>query len=370
MKKVLICNYKVDIVSGAEKAIVDMLLPIKNDFNFVMFVPGRGKLSRFYEENGFKVYTRKLSNKRRKFPGLHLMHSIQFSKYLKKEKYDFIMCNTFFAANKIATAAKMSKIPMGIFVREYFDCKDKNYKRFLDTAKVIFAVSSDVKDSLSQYHSNIVVTHDYINTKFISTNLKADKSALPTNTNHKGLKIALIGRITPYKQQDLFIEAFDFVQEKIDDVEFYVIGEASEKEQYYKNNLINKSKGKNIHFLGNRNDVYNILPLFDISCMVSNREPFPRTILESQYLEVPVVSSNSGGALEMIKNYNTGLFFNVKEKKTEELATRIIELLENKELYNRIKKNAKVKLLETFASMIPIKNFKISLDKAMGEIIK
>lgn len=363
--KVLICNYKVDIVSGAEKAIVDMLLPIKNDFNFVMFVPGKGKLSSFYESKGFKVHIQNLSNKRRVLPGLHLLHSKKFSNYLKKEKYDFIMCNTFFAANKVATAARISNIPMGIFVREYFDCSNTHYKKYLSTAKVIFAVSQDVKNSLKEFHNNIVVTHDYIDVKSIKTSINSNNSLLPTNTNHEGKKIAIIGRVTPYKQQDLFVESFDFVQKQLKNVEFYIIGESSVKEKYYKDNLINISKNKNIHFLGNRNDVYDILPLFDVSCMVSNREPFPRTILESQYLKVPVVASNTGGALEMIKDFETGLFFDVKDKDPNKLAYKIIELLTNDILVNNIKDKAYNNLLDTFATYLPIQNFKDKLNESI-----
>lgn len=366
MKKILICNYKIDIVSGAEKAIVDMILPLKDEFDFTMFVPGEGSLSQFYREQGLKVVTKVLSNKRRKYPGLHLFHSYLFSKYLKKEKYDFVLCNTFFASNKIATAMSMTNIPFGIFVREYFNCNDKNYSRFLKTSDVIFAVSNDVKESLNEYHQNIVVTHDYINTKLINSKCVTN-DVLPSNSNHKYKKVVLIGRVTPYKQQDLFINAFNYVKEKYNNVEFYIVGESSKKETYWKNGLISKSKGLDIHFLGNRNDVYNILPLFDISCMVSNREPFPRTILESQYLKVPVVASNTGGALEMIEDNETGIFFDVINKDERILADKIVYLLENEQLLEKIKNNAYEKLLKTFATEQPLDNFKKMIESSIKD---
>ena len=368
MKKIIVCNYKIDIVSGAEKAIVDMLVPLKEYFNFVMYVPGEGKLSKFYENNGFIVHIQKLSNKRRKYPGLHLYHSIKFANYLKKEKFDFILCNTFFAANKVATAAKISKIPMGLFVREYFDCHDKNYKRYLNIAKVIFAVSEDVKNALKNFHQNILVTHDFIDIQMISSSIakNSKKISLPTNTNNQGPKIAIIGRITPYKQQDLFIKSFFFVKQAFPNIEYYIVGDSSPKEEYFKNTLIKESKNSNIHFLGNRNDVYSILSLFDITCMVSDREPFPRVILESQYLEIPVIASNTGGALEMIDDYQSGIFFNVKEKKPEILAEKIIELLKNKSLSDKIKINGKKNLLDTFATKKTIDNFRLCLEKNIG----
>jgi len=363
--KILICHSSNNIISGAERAILDMIRPLREKFEFVMFTPGDGPLSEFYREAGFEVYTQILSNKRRKYPGLHRLHSYKFARFLKKEKFDFILSNTFYAAQKVSTASRMTKIPLVIYVREYFDVNFPDYKLNLKIADKIFAVSEDVKNSLSHVHNNIVVVHDFIDTGVIGEVKKCMSNLLPSNTQHKGKKVALVGRITPYKQQDLFVYSFLFVQEKIPDVEYYVIGDSTPNETAYKEGLkarVKRYKNRyNIHFLVNRSDIYEIMTCFDLACMVSNRDPFPRTILEAQYFNVPVVASNSGGAMEMIDDDYSGYLFDVSNKDENVLAQRIIDALSPGSKAIRFAQKAKENLMKTFATLAPIENFEQQL---------
>jgi len=363
-RKILICHYVPHIISGAEKAILDMVLPLQNVFDFTMFVPSEGILAEFYRKQGLKVHVQKLSNKRRKFPGLHMFHSLLFKQYLKKNHYDLLLCNTFFAANKMTTVARLSKIPMAIFVREYIDLKLPIHKHYIESAVALFGVSQDVADYLKPAHKRVYTTHDFLDTVMISK-IDTTKKTLESS----GEKVALIGRITPYKQQDLFIQAFSYVQKKVPNVEFYIIGDAWGKEHAFKAELIEKAKeiSKNIIFLGNRNDVYELLPQFSVSCMVSDREPFPRTVLEAQYLKVPVVASNTGGVKEMIEDNVSGLFFDVVGKDPLLLAEKIVELLEDKNKAEAIANAAYKSLMNSFATQAPLDNFKNVLNDLIGE---
>jgi len=369
-KKILICHSSNHIISGAEKAILDMIRPLKDKFEFIMFTPGDGPLSALYRDEGFDVYTQVLSNKRRKYPGLHMFHSLKFASYLKKSNFDFILSNTFYAAQKVSTASRIAKVPLVIYVREYFDVNFPDYKLNLKIADKIFAVSQDVKDSLSHVHNNIVVTHDFIDTKVIGDIKEGDQTLLPSNTMHKGKKVALVGRITRYKQQDLFVESFPEVNKIFSEVEYYVIGDCTPNENPFKESLKAQaqlfSNGENIHFLGNRTDVYKIMPCFDLLCMVSDREPFPRTILEAQYFNVPVVASNSGGAKEMIIDNISGYLFDVSTKDANILASRIIDALNSDSERKKFAKQAKENLMQTFATLKPVDNFEKQLNEAVN----
>jgi len=364
-KRILICHYAPHVISGAERAMLDMVLPLQDVFDFTMFIPKEGKLSKFYRGQGLNVHVQSLSNKRRKFPGLQLFHSFLMAKYLKKNPCDLILCNTFFAAHKMIEVSRLTKIPMAIFVREYIDLNLPRHKYYMDNAVAMLGVSEDVAEYLKPAHKRVYTTHDFLDTQMIA---KTDTSK--KTLGEDGPKVTLIGRVTPYKQQDLFVEAFAQVQKKVSKVRFYIIGEASQKEQPYKNGLIERAKeiSENIIFLGNRNDVYELLPQFAVSCMVSDREPFPRTILESQFLKIPVVASFSGGAKEMIEDEKSGLFFDASEKDASLLAEKIIQVLEDNEKAKKMSEEAYLRLMNSFATQAPLDNFKKVLNELVGDV--
>lgn len=65
---------------------------------------------------------------------------------------------------------------------------------------------------------------------------------------------------------------------------------------------------KQVKLLGFRKDVSKILPLCDVTVMPSvKREGFPRAIVESMSLKVPVICSNVGGMPEIIEDQINGL---------------------------------------------------------------
>ncbi|MBG6236587.1 glycosyltransferase involved in cell wall biosynthesis [Pedobacter sp. CAN_A7] len=61
-----------------------------------------------------------------------------------------------------------------------------------------------------------------------------------------------------------------------------------------------------VHFLGSRNDVLEIVKQASAFVLPSHIEGLPGVILEAQYCQVPVVAYNVGGISEVLENGNTG----------------------------------------------------------------
>ncbi len=93
---------------------------------------------------------------------------------------------------------------------------------------------------------------------------------------------------------------------------------------------------KNIEFLGfqkNMQDFYNSL-----DCLVapSYEDTFNLAVLEAMASKTPCVVSNYAGASEIIKDGENGFVFDMEKNAENNLAKKMIELLDDKELFEKI----------------------------------
>lgn len=81
-------------------------------------------------------------------------------------------------------------------------------------------------------------------------------------------------------------------------------------------------------------------------CMTSMKEGLPMTVLESMAFGVPVISTEVGCLPEFLRNKENVLFFNFKD--SDDLAKNMIELIENKELREKITCSARQTITKEF----------------------
>ncbi|WP_372644058.1 glycosyltransferase [Ancylomarina sp.] len=357
--KILIVHTRNDIISGAEYAITDMLKTLPNDIKFEMMTPGYGALSNYLEEKGFKVHVKKYSGPRRKYPGLYQLSSLFLMKWLKKQQFDIILCNTFAASFRVSLAAKWAGIKVAIYTREYFSKKKQVNLNQVKRAYSIIAVSEDVKDYYEDMHPNVSVCHDTIDIDSINKRLNNHQNSLLKKSR---FNIGFLGRLTGYKQPDLFIRAIPHIIKEIPEAHFHIVGKAVPKEYNFEASLKQLAKELEVDsyvtFWGYRKDSIEILKDLDIFCLTSDREPFPRTILESMLAGTPVICSNTGGCKEMVQNDITGLHFDVCNNYNYlSLARQIVRLFNDRKLNKEIVTNSFNFIEETFGSKNQIKHF-------------
>ncbi len=108
--------------------------------------------------------------------------------------------------------------------------------------------------------------------------------------------IGSIGRLVHVKGHDLLIEALANLPPTID---LALVGHGDERI-----NLERQAKQLNIadrvHFLGNLNAPELAYPAFDVFCLPSRGEGFPRTLIEAQACDVSVVATDVGGSSEAL----------------------------------------------------------------------
>jgi glycosyltransferase involved in cell wall biosynthesis len=91
---------------------------------------------------------------------------------------------------------------------------------------------------------------------------------------------------------------------------------------------------ENVVLAGSRLDAPRMLPGFDLTVLVSSREGFPNTLMESMARGVPVVATRVGGIPELVRDGVDGRL--VEAGHPEQIATAVLGLLDDPETRRRM----------------------------------
>lgn len=214
-------------------------------------------------------------------------------------------------------------------------------KVFTKFNKKIIAVSSSVKDQL------LGEGIDSSKIELIYNGIDLDEWRIPThlsfrdefNIKDDDIVITSVARFSEEKGHEFFLKSINLFNDngKItnQNIKFVLVGEGplldSIKDQSSRFGL-----EKAIIFTGFRRDIKNILKSSDLYVSHSKSEAFGISILEAIAAGLPVISTNSGGASEIINDgFNNGILINYGDE--EKLVESLISLIEDQDLSNRLK---------------------------------
>lgn len=209
----------------------------------------------------------------------------------------------------------------------------------------ILCVSSGVSRWYFDTENNkAVVLYDWLDMETVGhghgkTNLRK-KLALPEDN----FIVGMVSRLEWWKGQHILIESAKKVVDKYPDIQFALVGGTVKGKEQYRLDLLRKIKDfdilANTHLLGERKDILNIISQFDVAIHCSVKpDPFPGVVLEAMECGKPVVGARAGGVPEQIEENVSGLLFEPGD--SGELAEKIIYLIENKDVAEKIGYNAR-----------------------------
>ena len=154
-------------------------------------------------------------------------------------------------------------------------------------------------------------------------NRKISRKALGVDQHH--ILIGMIGRYDSVKNHEGFLEAASIVLRNFPCTHFCLVGEGVNSENKMIKHWIsaNPNFKQNIHLLGARNDINELLSSFDILAVPSFGESFPNVVGEAMACGVPCVSNNVGDCTRIIED--TGLI--VSSFKPIDFAKALIEMI-------------------------------------------
>jgi glycosyltransferase involved in cell wall biosynthesis len=101
-----------------------------------------------------------------------------------------------------------------------------------------------------------------------------------------------------------------------------------------------------ILFIGNARNVFNYLNITDVSVSMSHEEGFPRALVESSYMQVPIVATDVGGTNEIVEHGENGYLVPMGD--IDEAYKFIIELAQNPEKRKKMGMVGREKMLASF----------------------
>lgn len=171
------------------------------------------------------------------------------------------------------------------------------------------------------------------------------------------LHIVSVGRLTPEKHFENIIPAARALREMGTVFTWHIVGEGPERSQL--ETLIAENDLKDHVILdGSKTNPYPYMKYADLFVHPSYVESQGLTVLEAMALGVPCVVTKSRGPCEFIEDGVNGL---LTEQSPESLTEKVLAILNDKELYQRIKKNTKCP--EQFRPDQVMKQIELLIDK-------
>ena len=278
------------------------------------------------------------------------------------------MLHTFTAKPNIygTLAGKMAKVPTIINLVEglgsfYIEDTRKNiivrtvieklYKLvFMMSDKVVFVNSDDpdyleskgvIKKSQIQVIKSVGIDTEVFDPSLVKQE-SIEKLKKELNIEDKTV-VLMVARAIWHKGVREYYEAASLLS-SYENIQFILVGDVDEGNPSSADKAF--LEGGDVLWLGHRDDVLELTALCDIYLLPSYREGVPRTLLEAASMAKPIITTNTVGCREVVKDGKNGFLVTVKNSKL--LVEKIEYLLNNVSERNIMGENGRIMAINEF----------------------
>ncbi len=146
--------------------------------------------------------------------------------------------------------------------------------------------------------------------------------------------VVFAGRLKRAKRPDHAIKAFSIIKDKVPNAELWIFGDGPFR------GSLERISGSGVTFFGNldNGERRELLRKSLVLVNPSLREGWGLNVIEANALGIPAVAYDVPGLCDSIKNHETGLL--AEKDNIEDLASKIIDLLLDNSLLERLRRNA------------------------------
>jgi len=345
--KILLMITRGDSIGGAQVHILDLAVKLKYDKHTVTILLGsKGVFTQLLDEKKIDYICEE-----------NLVREINIIKdtlalkniinYIKVSNPDIIATHSSKAGILGRIAAKSCNIPVTFTAHGWaFTEGVSPKKRFLYKyiEKFIGYITSKII-TVSNYDKNLALEYNIASEEkiiAIQNGMNDIEKEFFANPKKDIPTIIMIARFQQPKDHIILIEALNKLKKLDWNLQF--VGEDGGLMKDAKDLVKKYNLESRITFLGNRNDIKELLSNSQIFVLTSFWEGFPLTILEAMRANLPVIASNVGGVSEAVINNKTGFVVNG----FEELVTSLEKLIKSPELRNDFGEEGRKQFTEKF----------------------
>ena len=176
--------------------------------------------------------------------------------------------------------------------------------------------------------------------------IHVDKKEIKSRFNiQTPYSVIMVASASIKKDYDLFLDVAKETLTQCGDVTFIGVGDGSEFERL--NKRVADEKINNIRLIGRQTEVEKIIEISDIGVLFTYSEGISNSIIEYMALRKPVITTDIyGGSCEILEQEKSGF---IVEKNIKTLTHKIIELLENPFLRNKLGEKGRKIIQEKFS---------------------
>jgi glycosyltransferase involved in cell wall biosynthesis len=219
-------------------------------------------------------------------------------------------------------------------------------KRLASQSTGIIAISQQQKNELSErFHIAPKNKIEVIQLGFDLNPFQEDiqKKRIETRKEHNleddQIAVAIIGRLAPIKNHNLFLEAIEIAKSKSTKrIVFFIVGDGEERTNI--ENQISKIKDRqqiDIRMTSWIHDIKTFNAGMDIICLTSNNEGTPVSLIEAQACNIPIITTDVGGVRDIVKNNETGYI--VPKNNAKIFAEKLLLLIEDEKNRKKLSQN-------------------------------
>lgn len=343
MKKLLFITWSISYGYGTEKSLADILNQMPEKYDITILPLFKNSNNEIFNKR-IKIleplidYTKENFDEKYELDNYYkiLANPSLFNKMIK-DKYDCIIaCNhnapSYFASYITGT-------PKIVWIRG--DLKELDYKTYNPLAVEYTQIKNeyDMQNNVFKQFDSIVVISENVkksleenfgiteNVYKISNSIDKEKilELSKEKINIPDIPIfSIMGRLDNNKNQILLLKVARVLSEYREDFRIYILGEGEDRKLLEK--YIDKyDLEKNVKILGFKDNPYPYIKNSVATITTSLSEGFSLVLVESIFLNTPIISTDVGVARELIETYNCGDLINYDERTLANIMLKYLE---------------------------------------------
>lgn len=260
---------------------------------------------------------------------------------LRSLNIDLVHINDGRIKNSWSIATKVLNKKLIVHQRTIFDNSRLSYLLY-HLPNHIISISDFVKESMpKRFFKKIrVITNPFEKKMIINKKDARNQICKRLKINSKDYIFSIIGTINFQKRPLIALKAISLLKKKGINATIIFAGKISEKNKKYLENEIKKQNmTNNALIVGFQVDINKFLYGSDFILAPAINEGHGRVLIEAMLSKTAVIASDHGGHKEIIKNNYNGIL--TKPDCYQDLAKKILMLIDNKIEYQNLVKNAK-----------------------------